>query len=100
MIADQSVIFLITKLTPKQERQAKTLSDEEANFVEREIMRCALAANPILTNISNTAFFRKCEIRGFINTVGDIEEFDIDTIKLTNCLGITEEPDVYKTGDD
>ena len=100
MIADQAVIFLITKLTPKQHRLAKTLPDEEANFVEHEIMRRALATNPGLINSSNTAFFRKWEIRGLINTVGDIKELDIGTKRLRNCLGITGEPDVYKTGDD
>ena len=100
MIADQAVIFLITKLTPRKESLAKTLPDEEANFVEHEVIRRALAANPSLINSSNTAFFRKWEIRGLINTVGDIKELDIGTKRLRNCLGITGEPDVYKTGDD
>ena len=100
MIAHQAVIFLITKLTPKQKRLAKTLPDEEANFVEHEIMRRALAANPDLVNSANTAFFRKWEIRGLINTIDDIKGFDIGTKRLRNCLGITGRPDVYRTGGD
>ena len=100
MVAEQAVVFLTTKLTPRTENLAKSLEEKEANFVEHEIMRRALAANPDLINSSNTGFFRRLEIRGLINTVGDMKEFDRETKRLRNCLGIRGKPDVYKTGDD
>lgn len=100
MVADQAVIFLITKITPKTGNLAKSLEEKEANFVEHEVMRRALAANPDLVNSSNTGFFRRWEIRGLINTAGDVKKFDLETKRLRNCLSIRGEPDVYKSRDD
>ena len=100
MVAHQAVMFLLAKLTPKTENLARSLEEKEANFVEHEIIRRALAANPNLINSSNTGFFRRWEIRGLINTVGNSKEFDIETRRLRKCLNVKGEPDIYKTEDD
>jgi len=94
MVAEQAVIFLIAKITPKHQRLAKTLPEVEANFVEQEIMRRALAVNRKLINSSGTGHFRKWEIRGLINTVDDVE-LDQSTKRLRKCLNITGKVDVY-----
>lgn len=96
MVADQAVVFLIAKLTPKTENLAKSLPEKEANFIEQEIMGRALAANPRLINSSNTGFRKKWEIKGILNTVGSTKEFDIATKRLRNCLNVKGDVVVFK----
>ena len=97
MTADQAVVFLITKVTPKTGNIAKSLPEKEANFVEQEIMGRALAANPRLINSSNTGFRKRWEIRGIINTVGNTKELDIATKRLRKCLRMKGDVVVFKT---
>ena len=97
MDSEQAVMFFVAKVTPKTGKLAKSLPIAEANFVEHEIMRHALAANPQLKNSSNTGFFRNWEIRGIINTEEeDMKELDSPTKRLRNCLNIRGNPHVFK----
>ena len=96
MPSEDAVIFLIVKITPKWKKPAKSLATVEANFVEHEVIRLALAANPKLINSSNTRFFRKWEIRGIMNTEGHIKELDQNTKRLRKCLNLTGNPPMFK----
>ena len=100
MLADHAVIFLLAKVTPKRNSLAKSLEEKEVNFVEQEIIRRALAANRKLINSDNTGFFRKWEVRGLINSVGDVKEFDRPTKRLRNCLNVRGNADVFRTSED
>ena len=100
MTADQAVIFLITKVRPIRGSLATSLSEKEAGFVEQEIMGRALAANPRLINSSNTRYRKSREIRGIINTTGSTRNLDIATKRLRNCLKMTGDVIVFKSGDE
>ena len=88
MVADQAVIFLIAKVTPKTGNLAKSLRLAEANFVEQTIIRAALSANPKLVNNKNTRLLREMEIRGVINSTIDINDLDEASKRLRKLLGI------------
>ena len=99
MSTEKAVIFLIVRVTPKTRRLVKSLAPVEANFVEHEIIRLALAANPKLINSSNTAFFRKWEIRGIMNTDGEIKNLDPSTKRLRKCLSLKGNPLMFKSSE-
>ena len=61
------VLFLIARLTDKG-KLSKSVPKDEADFVERQLIRVAWNANAQLKNIANTRFLETLQVPGVLNS--------------------------------
>ena len=61
------VLFLIARLTQKG-KLSKNVPKDEADFVERQLIRVAWNANAQLKNIANTGFLETLQVPGVLNS--------------------------------
>lgn len=79
------VLILLTRYT-QGNKIAKTVTWDEANFVEQYIIGLALGKNPNLRNVKNTKFSRTLQIPGILNNPPGQPSFG--AVLLRQTLGV------------
>ena len=79
------ILFFVARLTENGQLSNRTLSADEADFLEQKLIGYAVAKNERLTNVSNTRFHRKMTIPGLHNSAGKLSR---PAQELKTALGL------------